>query len=160
MQQQLSTALIELIKSIKDEENNDLFAQIVDYMPSDDELFEGTPYGFLVPEQTPADYGTNAQNDRREGFEFHVCIPLESGKDRTDINPRAKVFDDMRKINGYVKNAIDTDETIDGLYSPDMKSHVMEITPVSSGWYFARTGMGETLIATINIIVRYTFNIR
>lgn len=154
MQNAISDYLKTLITELKDGDDNAYFGQVVDYEPSEMK-FESYPYGYLVPQEQPGEYATTAQNDRREGFSFFICIPLED-----QGLPRDEAFTNMRTLTDAVRNAIDETEDLGGLSADSGKSKVFGVVPVTSGWTIVETTSGETLVSRLDIIVKYTYNFR
>lgn len=154
MQNAISNYLTTLIKELKDGSNNAYFGEVVDYEPKEMK-FDKTPYGYLVPQEQPAEYATTNQNDRREGFSLFICIPLEDqGQDRETA------FDNMRTLTDAVRNAVDETEDLGGLTADSGKSKVFGVVPVTSGWTIVETTAGETLVSRLDIIAKYTYNFR
>ena len=154
MQNAISEYLVTLIKGLKDAEDHALFGMVVDYEPKELK-FESYPYGYLVPQDQPADYATTSQNDRREGFSLYICIPLED-----EGLPRDEAFDNMRTLTDAVRNAVDETEDLGGLVADSGKSKVFGVVPVTSGWTIVETSTGETLVSRLDIIAKYTYNFR
>jgi hypothetical protein len=153
MQQQISDYLVALIRGLKDDDDNPLFGQVEDHMPKS-LVFDKIPYAYLVPEDQPAEFATNKQNDRHEGFKLQICLPLE-----TKSLSRSEAFRKARVLCDAVRDAVDATYDLDGLTSPDHKNTVMDVKPVSSGWGYGESNMGEAIIQQLTINVRYTHNL-
>jgi hypothetical protein len=154
MQNAISSYLKTLITNLKDANEHPYFGVVVDYEPKEMK-FDKTPYGYLVPQEQPAEYATTNQNDRREGFSLFICIPLED-----QGLPRDQAFNNMRTLTDAVRNAVDQTEDLGGLSADAGKSKVMGVVPVTSGWTIVETSTGETLVSRLDIIAKYTYNFR
>lgn len=154
MQNAISQYLTELITNLQDDAEHPYFGAVVDYEPKEMK-FESFPYGYIVPQEQPAEYATTSQNDRREGFSLFICIPLED-----EGLPRNEAFTNMRTLTDAVRNAIDQTEDLGGLTADGGKSKVFGVVPVTSGWTIVETATGETLVSRLDIIAKYTYNFR
>ncbi len=153
MMQAISDYLVELLEGLIDENADPILGAIIDYAPGA-EAFDATPIAIVLPREQPGEYATTAQNDRMEGFEIFVAIPLEEGISRK------KLFRNMRTISDAIRNAIDDTQDFGGLSSDDGKSRVYGVKPASAGWEFGDIGNGEALICQIDLTVKYTYDFR
>ena len=147
MQNKISNKLVEVVKAIRDEDDNPVFAEVVDY---DDGVnkYQGYPAVMIVPDDAPAELGQNTEVHRREGFNVIAIIPMND-----DESQRAEDFKNMRTLSGLIRDAIDDTVDLDGLRHRG-KDRVLGVVPTSAGWSVT-TEPVMALVATINVIVRY-----
>lgn len=166
MQDAISSKLVQVITDIKDANDEAVFAGVYDYDQGDGK-YSSWPVAMVLPDDQPAEYATNTDNHRREGFNVFMLLPLGD-----EGESRAEVYSNMRKLSDYVRNAVDATIDLDGLRANYVNpanhkqplpqdeggvplDRVLGVEPASAGWSTVDTPAGIAVMQTVNIVVRY-----